>query len=27
MNIEDLKLYGIEGSDEGKLIIDLSSDW
>ena len=27
MNIEDLKVYGIEGSDEGKLIIDFSSDW
>ena len=27
MNIEDLKAYGIEGTNEGKLIIDLSSDW
>ena len=27
MNIEDLKIYGIEGPDKGKLIIDLSSDW
>ena len=27
MNIEDLKAYGVEGPDEGKLVIDLSSDW
>lgn len=27
MNIEDLKSFGIEGPDQGKLIIDLSSDW
>ena len=27
MNIKDLKVYGIEGPDEGKLVIDLSSDW
>lgn len=27
MHIKDLSGYGIEGPDEGKLIIDLSSDW
>lgn len=27
MNVEDLKPYGIDGSKDGKLIIDLSSDW
>ncbi|MFX1236661.1 MAG: thioredoxin family protein [Promethearchaeota archaeon] len=27
MNITDLEKYGIKGSDKGKLIIDLSSDW
>ncbi len=27
MNIEHLKKFGIDGPDEGKLIIDLSSEW
>ncbi|MHA1107245.1 MAG: thioredoxin family protein [Promethearchaeota archaeon] len=27
MKIDDLKKYGIDGPNEGKLIIDLSSEW
>ena len=27
MDISDLEKYGIQGSNQGKLIIDLSSDW
>ncbi|MHA1671693.1 MAG: thioredoxin family protein [Promethearchaeota archaeon] len=27
MKIDDLKKYGIDGPTEGKLIIDLSSEW